>query len=212
MKAFIFDMDGVIIDSEPLHFKVDLETLEFFGVTLTKDELEKYVGMTNPEMWGRIKQKFKVDQSIDEIIDFQLSKKLAILDEVTIEPINGIRDLIEEIQTLNIPIGLASSSPREFIEKVLSKFNLTHYFSCIISGEEVEKGKPDPAVYLETARLLGVEPQSCYVLEDSRNGVIAAKAAGMSCIGYQNLNSGNQDLSVADQIVKSVKEITIKSF
>jgi HAD superfamily hydrolase (TIGR01509 family) len=211
IKAFIFDMDGVIIDSEPIHFEVDLMTLDYLGINFKKEMLEQYVGMTNPEMWGLIKREYDISQSVEEIINYQLSRKIEHLDEIDIEPIGGIRELIQELREYDIPIGLASSSPRIFITKVLTKFNLIDDFFCITSGEEVSNGKPAPDVYLEVSRMLNVKPENCYVLEDSRNGVAAAKSAGMQCIGYINRNSGNQDLSAADLIIRSVEEIKIKN-
>lgn len=210
LKAFIFDMDGVIIDSEPMHFEMDLYTLHSIGVTCSKEKLEQYVGMTNPEMWKLIKEEYRLPQSVEELIHLQLTKKLAYLDETEMEPIAGIRELIQELRQNNIPIGLASSSPRVFIEKVLGKFGLLHEFACITSGEEVQKGKPAPDVYLETARAMNVEPEHCYALEDAKHGVAAAKNAGMKCIGFVNPNSGNQDLSAADFTVKSIQAISVK--
>jgi HAD superfamily hydrolase (TIGR01509 family) len=209
IEAFIFDMDGVIIDSEPIHFDVDVQTLNYFGTAIEKDALEKYVGMTNPEMWALIKQEYNILQPVAEIIEYQLSNKITILQSLNIEPIDGIRELIIELRQNNIPIGLASSSPRVFIEAVLEKFHITEFFDCIISGEEVNKGKPAPDIYLEAAKLLGADAGNCIVLEDSRNGAAAAKAAGMSCIGYLNPNSGNQDLSKSDLIVKSVRDLNV---
>ena len=94
---------------------------------------------------------------------------------------------------------------------VVSKFELEDYFSCILSGEEVENGKPAPDIYVETAKKLGIVPEECIVIEDSKNGVMAAKEAGMKCIGFKNINSGEQDLSKADYIVNSIVEIKIQS-
>ncbi|WP_373232206.1 HAD family hydrolase [Cohnella sp.] len=209
MKAFIFDMDGVIIDSEPLHFEVDIQTMSYLGAQITKEQLERFVGMTNPEMWALIKEEYGVTQTVSEIIEYQLSAKIRSLRELVIEPIEGIKELIHEIKNRNLPIGIASSSPRVFIEEVLEKFHIRHYFDCVVSGEEVNQGKPAPDVYLEAAKLLGVNPLHCIVIEDSRNGIKAAKAAGMKCIGYVNENSGNQDLSEADHIVQSINDINI---
>jgi beta-phosphoglucomutase-like phosphatase (HAD superfamily) len=92
---------------------------------------------------------------------------------------------------------------------VLAKFGIREYFSCIVSGEEVPAGKPAPGIFLEAARQLDVSPEHCVVLEDSRNGVLAAKRAGMRCIGYVNPNSGQQDLSAADRIVHEITDIKI---
>ncbi|AIQ64829.1 phosphatase [Paenibacillus stellifer] len=207
MNAFIFDMDGVILDSEPLHFEVDLVTLGYLGVAPDVTYLEKFVGMTNPEMWSIIKAEHGLVHTVEEMIDYQLARKLKLLSDTPMEPIDGIPELLAYLRNRSVPIGLASSSPRSFIEGVLAKFGWRDVFQCIISGEEVPAGKPAPDIYLETASKLGASPSSCWVLEDSRNGVTAAKAAGMNCVGFLNPNSGSQDLSEADAIIHSVRDI-----
>jgi len=207
IQAFIFDMDGVIIDSEPLHFEVDIQVMKDFGASITQEQLEKYVGMTNPEMWKLIREEYQLQRTVSEIIDYQLSNKIKILTAREMEPIDGIRELLADLKASGIPVGIASSSPPVFIKAVLDKFGLLDAFNCIVSGEEVERGKPAPDVYLKAAELLGVEPASCMVLEDARHGIAAAKAAGMQCIGFVNPNSGNQDLSAADYVVRSIAEV-----
>ncbi|GIO31017.1 MULTISPECIES: HAD family hydrolase [Paenibacillus] len=208
--AFIFDMDGVIIDSEPIHFDVDIKTLGYFGVETTEEELERFVGMTNPEMLGIFKRERNLPHSVEEMIEYQLDLKMNILKNLDIGPIEGIRELMEQLDEMNVPMAVASSSPRIFIEGVLAKFGLNHFFQTTVSGEEVPKGKPAPDIYLETAKQLGVDPQHCVVLEDSRNGMLAAKKAGMRCIGYLNPNSGNQNLAEADIQVRSYDEIRLR--
>jgi beta-phosphoglucomutase-like phosphatase (HAD superfamily) len=98
-----------------------------------------------------------------------------------------------------------------FIEGVLAKFRIREYFSCVVSGEEVANGKPAPDIYVEASSMLGVMPEQCMALEDSRNGVLAAKRAGMRCIGCLNPNSGHQDLSAADMVVRSIAEIKVQN-
>ncbi|MCQ4086484.1 HAD family phosphatase [Saccharibacillus sp. JS10] len=210
IEAFIFDMDGVIIDSEPLHFEVDRQVMEHYGHLTTQEKLEEYVGMTNPELWKIIREEYGISQSVEEIIEFQLSHKNEVLRATQMEPIDGIREWIATLKENGIPCAIASSSPPIFIEAVLSKFNLQNEFQVIVSGEQVPKGKPAPDVYLRAAELLGVNPARCVVLEDARHGIAAAKAAGMYCIGFVNLNSGNQDLSQADRIIQSIREIQIE--
>lgn len=210
MQAVIFDMDGVIIDSEPIHFYVDQLVLSnIAGLKVTHQYLERYVGMTNPEMWHTIIREHRLTQTVDELIEHQLSTKLKILSELNVKPINGIPELIQALLDQDIPLGIASSSPRQFIEGVLSKFNIRDAFSVVVSGEEVHNGKPAPDVYIEVAKIIGISPDECVVIEDSRNGVMAAKRAGMKCIGYQNANSGKQDLSFSDYIVGSITEINL---
>jgi len=183
MKAFIFDMDGVIIDSEPIHFEIDVETMKYFGVTITPHELERFVGMTNPEMWSILKQDYSLPQSVSEIIEYQLKSKIELIRSIDLAPIEGIQELIFDLKQNNIVIGLASSSPIAFIYEVLRKYNFFEYFDSIISGEEVAKGKPAPDIYLEVSNQLNIKPNECWVLEDSKHGIQAAKAAGMKCIG-----------------------------
>ncbi|MFE9274971.1 HAD family hydrolase [Paenibacillus glucanolyticus] len=207
IQAFIFDMDGVIIDSEPMHFEVDIQVMNYYGSAITHEQLEQYVGMTNPEMWAAVKEQHNLTPSVSEIIEYQLSNKIEMLTSSEMEPIDGIRELLAELKARNIPAAIASSSPPVFIKAVLRKFDLLDHFECVVSGEEVERGKPAPDVYLKAAELLGVKPQDCMVLEDARHGVAAAKAAGMKCIGFVNPNSGNQDLSQADYMVHAVSEV-----
>lgn len=209
LEACIFDMDGVIIDSEPLHFEVDLIMMNDLGHPITHQDLEPYVGMTNPAMWQQIIAEYSLTKSVDELVEIQLNMKLRMLEEGDYRPIHGIVELLEQLQAKRIRIGLASSSPRVFIEAVLRKLAIAPYFEAVASGEEVAQGKPAPDVFLEVAKELGIKPEHCLVIEDSRNGVKAAKAARMTCVGYLNVNSGNQDLSQADYIVSSLTDIKL---
>lgn len=111
IQAFIFDMDGVIIDSEPLHFEVDIQVMKDFGAAITQEQLEKYVGMTNPEMWKLIREEYQLQRTVSEIIDYQLSNKIKILTAREMEPIDGIRELLADLKASGIPVGIASSSP-----------------------------------------------------------------------------------------------------
>lgn len=209
MKAVIFDMDGVIIDSEPIHLEVDIQTMKDLGYNISKEELNKYVGTTNEYMFTDIKNRYKINKSVEEIISYKVEMTKEKIIKSDLEPIEGIRELLSDLKNKNIPAAIASSSPRDFIGVVVSKFGLQDYFSYIVSGEEVSNGKPAPDIYIETAKELKVNSKDCIVIEDSKNGVLAAKAAGMKCIGFKNINSGNQDLSKADFIVKSIAEIKI---
>jgi HAD superfamily hydrolase (TIGR01509 family) len=210
MDAVIFDMDGVLIDSEPLHFEVDQLVLRKLNIYEGKSYLERFVGYTNPAMWQIIKEEFSIESTIEELIDLQMTVKLSHLEQSNYEAIEGIKELLEELQSFNVPIAIASSSPRIFIEAVIKKIHIVDYFQDWISGEEVPKSKPEPDVFLKAAELLNVNPERCVVIEDSKSGAIAAKSAGMTCIGYKNMNSGNQDLSKADLVVDRISEISYK--
>lgn len=207
LKAVIFDMDGVLVDSEPIHFEVDKQVLKKCGFDGNYNVLSAYIGISNPEMWKDLKEKYNLALSVEELIKLQYDLKIKILHEIKIQPIEGIKDLLNTLKQNKIITAVASSSPRYFIEAMLKKTGIMEYFSVILSGEEVQKGKPQPDIFVKAAELLNVNPQECIVIEDSASGVKAALSAGMKCIGYVNLNSGSQDLSKASAIVDKIGAI-----
>jgi len=207
IEAVIFDMDGVLIDSEPLHFEVDEMVLKHLQIDKGKHYLERFVGYTNPAMWKIIKEENQLEQSIEGLIELQMRIKLDYLEKSNYVAIDGVLELLNKIQAKKIPLAIASSSPRIFIEAVIDKIQIARYFTTWISGEEVPESKPAPDVFLGAAAMLNVQPENCIVIEDSKSGTIAAKSAGMKCIGFQNPNSGNQDLSEADYIFDSFTEL-----
>ncbi len=207
IKAFIFDMDGVIIDSEPLHFQTDRMVMKDYGIDITDNELNSFVGVTNPEMWAVLIERYNIKVTVEELLVIQNQYKTQLFGKKELQPINGILELLTELKEKGIPIALASSSSRQFIELVLRSLHIYEFFDVIISGEEVTNSKPAPDIFLKAAAELKVDPFECVVLEDSSNGVKAAKAAGMKCIGYKNPNSGIQDISFADCAVSTLVKL-----
>jgi beta-phosphoglucomutase family hydrolase len=207
-KAVIFDMDGVIIDSEPIHSKVEKRLFEDLGLAISDDEHHSFVGTTSRWMWSYIKDKYKLDQSIEELVQMEAASYIGhLLSQKDEKPIPGVVDLIQELHGNNVRLAVASSASVRNIEIVLKMFNVEKYFEARISGDEVRNGKPAPDVFLHCAKILGLRPEECVVIEDSKNGVEAAKAAGMRCIGFKNPNSGEQDLSAADMVIRSFLEL-----
>lgn len=207
LKAVIFDMDGVIIDSEPIYSEVDKRVLKQCDIIANEEILNPYVGISNPEMWKDLKERYHLIPSVEELLKLQSELLIKAFNETKIEAIDGIKELLSELKQNKILLAVASSSARSFIESILKTIGIREYFKIILSGEEVQRGKPNPDIFLKTAEMLEVSPQECIVIEDSTNGVKAALAAGMKCIGYSNLNSGSQDLSSASTIVDSIREI-----
>ncbi|WP_432409701.1 HAD family hydrolase [Wukongibacter sp. M2B1] len=213
IKAVIFDMDGVIIDSEPIHKQVEESLFKKLNIKVSEEEHNSYVGKTSIEMWREIKLKYNLRKDIlaEEIVIEEVDRYIEhLLAKDDIKPIMGVRKLINELYIKDIKLALASSAVRRSIETVINLFELGEYFSISISGEDIEDGKPCPDIFLKAANELGVNPMECVVIEDSRNGVIAAKTAGMKCIGFKNRNSGNQDLSRADMVIDSLSQIDYK--
>lgn len=210
-KAVIFDMDGVIINSEPLHFEVEDKLFRSLGLKIPSEEHNSFVGTTSFLMWTHIKNKYALLQSVADLIKISRNAYIDHLKtQVHIKPVKGVMELIRDLYENDIKLVLASSSPISHINFILEKFKMHRFFHRKISGDQVEKGKPAPDIFLYSAETLCLSPSDCIVIEDSKNGVIAAREAGMLCIGYNNPDSGNQDLSSASKIINSFSEIDYK--
>lgn len=206
VDAVLFDMDGVLIDSEPIHYASDLQMLDELGIKVPRSYLDRFVGMTNPEMWEIIRREHGITEGTKDILDRQIAVKIRLLQEGDYPAIPGVTGLLRGIRRLGVPVAVASSSSVAFIQAVLRKTGLDGYIRDFVSGEDVPAGKPAPDVYLKAAEVLGADPGACVVVEDSRNGVLAGKRAGMKVVGYRNPSSGEQDLGEADMIIDSFIE------
>ena len=209
VKAVIFDMDGVLINSEPLHYEVDLQILKEANIFVEPSYFDSFMGMTNGEMWQRISQEHTIAMPLDALIKKQLSMKIALLRSRNYQAIPGVMNLIQDLVAHSIPVSVASSSPQEFITEVLDKISLSNYICHGVSAERVRFGKPAPDVFLFVAQLMNTKPQDCIVFEDSENGVLSAKRAGMKVIGYRNPTSGNQNLTLADMIIDAFHDVSL---
>lgn len=207
MKAIIFDMDGVIIDSEPLHFKLEKELLEELGGKINKKEHEAFVGTTDYYMWKTFKGKFNLKYSVEEMI--KIKKERFIENIHKIELVDNFYEFMLKMYEEGFLMGLASSNNKNAVDAIVKKFQLDKYLKFIISGEEVSKGKPNPEIFLTAAKKMNVKPSECLVIEDATNGITAAKSAGMKCIGLKSSNSGNQDLSKADLVINNFNELSL---
>ena len=206
LKAVIFDMDGVIVDSEPLHFDAESIIFREMGITLPDSERHTFMGMSNRKMWSLLKERFGLPGDHDDIMFRAEETRLAFMTSLTdIPAVPGIHALLDDLENHRCPAALASSSSRKLISLFLSRIGMEGRFAAIVSGNEVHRGKPDPDIFLHTAELLRVKPADCAVIEDSTNGTRAAKAAGMTCIGYRNPNSPGQDLALADSVVDDIR-------
>ena len=211
LKAVIFDMDGVLVNTEPIYYKVVKEILNENNHDITYKEYEKYIGMTNEYTWELIKTEYDIPQSIEELIDTMMILKDVIIKRDGYELIDGVLDLLEDLKKNDIKIGLASSSPICDILDIVQSTGIDKYFDKLVTGESVVRSKPFPDVFLKAAKELEVSSKECIVIEDSKNGVLAANSANIKCIGFLNKDSGNQDLSMSDLIVENLKDISYKS-
>ncbi len=206
--AFIFDMDGVIIDSEPIHSRVKLATFAHFGIPFAEADLARYMGRTSGAIFREtLAACDRQDIKPEEMAAYKQAHYLEVLESGEIAPVPGSVELIKALHKAGIPLGLATSSNVRVMNTVLDIFGIRPYFTSILSGGELPESKPHPAIYLLSAQRLGVESQDCVVLEDTTNGVMAAKGAGMYCIAYRNPHSGQQDLTLADKVMDSLREV-----
>ncbi len=209
LKAIIFDMDGVIIDSEPLHVEVEKELAEKLGGKLDDELHEKLVGTTDYAMWSKLKDMFDFKLSVDEIVEIKKDMFIERFDEVQL--MDNFRPLVSSLYDEGYPMAVASSNNRKIVDMIIDRFDLSKYMTFVISGEEVEKGKPDPEIFLTAAKKMNVKPEDCLVIEDAANGVKAAKDAGMICVGLKDIDHGNQDLSDADLIINNLNELDLNT-
>ncbi|UZW13286.1 HAD family hydrolase [Clostridium pasteurianum] len=212
LKLVIFDMDGVLIDSEPDHLKIHEKILEGLGLDPVTVGHSQYIGSTTNYKWNDIKNKYNLSLSVEELVHMNRQKYFEYITakDTIIKPIIGVDELVKNIHNHKLKLAVASSSPINVIERIVEVIGIDECFDLLVSGDFVERSKPSPDIFLYAAEKLKINPEDCLVIEDSHNGSIAAKEAGMKCIGYRNINSGNQDLSAADFIIDSFKNLKLE--
>lgn len=206
IKAIIFDMDGVIIDSEETWIKVVGDVFAEYGHEYTEYMQKKVFGSNAARI---MKQNFDIKDSEAEISRNIKEKFRQKIISEGVKEIPGIYQLLERLEKKFV-LALASSTPRNVIEMIIEKLNIEYYFSVVLSGFEVKDPKPHPDIFLAVTEKIKLKPDECLVVEDSPNGVKAAKSAGMKCIALKSKYASESELKEADVIVKSLDEITIK--
>jgi len=207
LKAVIFDMDGVLIQSEVIHFQIIQNILQKYEIDYEVDNHELFMGLKASELWTYIKNKYNLNISVEELLKLHIKQFLQFLKKANINPRKGCDKFIQELLNRNIKLAIASSGPSLLINEILEALKLKKYFSVIISGDDVDKVKPFPDIFIKTAKKMGFCPKECLVIEDSINGIKAAKNAGMKCIGFKNKQPFTQDFSDADFITESFVEL-----
>jgi beta-phosphoglucomutase family hydrolase len=208
IKAVIFDLDGVVVESEKAHIAAEKQTLLEYGVKISADELHKYTGTTAKFMFSELIRQYRINTTFEEMFQQKEDILFRLLEEDA-EPTKGIITLLRKLRSKKIKLAIGSGSTKKQIRYVLNKLDIAHFFDSVVGAEDIVHGKPDPETFLRASAELDVDPSECLVVEDSELGVQAAKRAHMKCIGYRNPNSGNQDLSKADIITEDFSELNI---
>lgn len=210
-KAVIFDMDGVLVDSEELWKQAENEIFSSLGVAVTDEYSEITKSMTTFAV-----TKFWFDifpwkgQSLDVVEQMVVSRVIELIDTKECR-INGVKEFIERLKARNYKIGLATNSPNRIIPTVLKKLDAFHLFDTVSSADFEHNGKPAPAIYLSTASKLNVAPRNCIAIEDSYSGMLAAKNAGMIVVAFTNDNP-ILDFEIADYKIDKFEDFNFDTF
>lgn len=210
LKTVIFDMDGVIVDTEPVHKYAYYKHFEELNIEVSEELYASFTGNSTRNVFQRIKDTFQLNEDVEDLIlrkRFLFNNAFDTKEDLFL--IEGVEDLIKELHKSGIELILASSASKGTIQRVFNRFNLHQYFTHTVSGEDFPKSKPHPAIFLHAASLSIHPKENCIVIEDSTNGVAAAKAADIYCVGYRSSNSKLQDLTKADLIVNHFNEINV---
>lgn len=211
IQTVIFDMDGVIVDTEPVHRYAYYQIFEELNIDVSEEMYTSFTGFSTRNTFQFLKNQFGLTHEIEDLIQqkrnrfndaFDTKEDLFLLD--------GVETLIKDLYHNGMQLIVASSASKVTIDRVFKRFNLYPYFSHVVSGEDFPQSKPHPAIFEHAASLSSGLKENCIVIEDSTNGVKAANAAGILCVGYQSFHSKDQDLSTADYIISNFDDINAK--
>ncbi len=202
-------MDGVIVDTEPVHYFAYQQHFKHLNIQVPDEMYATFTGNSTKNVYQRIKEHFQLVHEVESLVGHKreiFNNAFDLKEDLHLLP--GVRELIVELYDSGIQLVLASSSATVTIDRIFRRFGLYQYFTHIVSGEDFPKSKPHPAIFIKAQELSATPKEECIVIEDSTNGIKAAKAAGIYCIGYRSENSKLQDLTEADMIISHFNELS----
>lgn len=201
-------MDGVIVDTEPVHHYAYFQHFKQLNIEVSDELYRTFTGNSTRNVFQKIKEMFNLPHEVEDLIQTKRSLFNDAFDtKEDLYLIEGVEDLIKDLHQNGIQLIVASSASKVTIDRVFNRFNLNQYFTHKVSGEDFPKSKPHPAIFEYAASLSVAPKENCIVIEDSTNGVEAAVAANIFCVGYDSLHSKDQDLSKSNILIKHFKEL-----
>ncbi len=211
LKAVLFDMDGVIVDTEPLHYKAYQKMFAKVGIEVSS---EMYEGFTGQSTYGICKQlctHFNLELEPQELVQIKRNYFTKLFfDDDDLKLLDGVEELINNYFDHGLTLVVASSASMFTINNVMKRFKLDRFFSNKLSGADLKASKPHPEIFINAAKAANALANECFVIEDSTNGIKAAKRAGIYCVAYKSEHSKNQDYTLADMLISDYKEITFE--
>ncbi|NMH86165.1 HAD family hydrolase [Flavivirga algicola] len=208
LKAVIFDMDGVIIDSEPMHNKAYHDMFDEVGIKVSDALYQSFTGQSTINICKRLCDHFNLTQAPETLVALKRKHYKRFFESNSdLTLIDGVLDLIKDYHRNGLTLVLGSSAAMTSINQIFERFDLDQYFVAKLSGGDLKASKPHPEIFIKAVEASGFNNDECMVIEDSTNGIEAAKAANIFCVGFDSFHSKNQDYSKADMTIKDFKEI-----
>jgi HAD superfamily hydrolase (TIGR01509 family) len=208
LKAVLFDMDGVIVDTEPLHRKAYFLMFKDMGIHVTEQMYTSYTGQSTLDICKQLVGHFNLDTDPKTLVAIKRKHfKYLFENDTSLQLLDGVLDLIKNYHDNGLTLVLASSASMPNINRIFERFNLDQYFVAKLSGADLKQSKPHPEIFINAAKASGHPKKNCMVIEDSSNGIKAANEAGIFVVGYDSLHSTDQDYSKADKVVNSFSEL-----
>ncbi|MBZ0281823.1 MAG: HAD family phosphatase [Anaerolineae bacterium] len=210
-KAIIFDMDGLLVDSEPVWEEAENSVLASYGKTHTPDGRQQLIGLRMDEFLDKMRAIYGIQASAEALYDDVLERMLALI-PTRVRPQPGAAEMLHYVANSGFPAAIASSSPSLIIEAVVKSQGWADLLPVRCSAQTVARGKPAPDVYLKAADVLGISPEHCLALEDSPNGARAAVAAGMTCYAVPDPSHSGPEafLGITDNVFESLHEALVQ--
>ena len=208
LKAVLFDMDGVVVNTEPLHHKAYYKMFLDVNIEVSQALYESFTGQSTITICKYLVDYFNLKHEPEILVQLKRKHfKYLFENDTSLTLIDGVLERIKDYYNNGLTLVLASSASMPNINRIFERFDLNQYFIDKLSGADLKASKPHPEIFINAAKVSGYKTEECVVIEDSTNGMLASKAAGIFCIGYHGDHKSTQDFSLADYVIKDFSEI-----